>query len=921
MSKKAVFAMFVLLMLATIMISTMPVRAWEYQDGTPSDTKYEKFGPRADNLLIKLYSTPEDEFEALARGEIDITDSSLSKPYYDMFTSPPYNEIINVISYGAEYGFFMLDINNNNNPYLGNPPNPAHPNPVYPNPCSVLSFRQAIAHLVNRIWLDEIIGAEFYVPIWVPMSPALGKYYLNISNPYPYDLTTARDLLDDDGFPVNPATGWRYWDINGNGVEEPNERLELRFVIRSDHSHLTMIGIWIADQLGAVNIRVNRIYADASAARILVILNRDFHLYTGSYGVLKPDPTYLYTCFHSSMIQSTNYNSINDMELDYWLDALVNAQSQDEAVIASHNAQQVFVDKSFKVPLWAYVGYKAMYRRYTGGTAGNPVEPDDGENQYRNATWQGVVNIAGYGIDNFWSFLNMHPTGYAYGDGGHMMRVRHGFACLEIMSLNPIYASNSRDWQVLDLIYDRLIRRNPYGNFNEPEWMPWMVKNFTIGEYVHPIYGTCTKVKFTLRTDVTWNDGTPLTTADVYFTLVELKQILEAHGFPPPSWLSNVQDILSFKITDPYNFEVLFDAMSYWAISCIGDTPILPKHIWKPIIELGNPTGFAPDPNMIGSGSWRFREYMSTAYVDLVANKPGSIVQTNLPGSIPIQSPYGYFRLYPLYVNVKSVSVPYSHRIPAGIKQWKFNVTLENLIQEAVVFENVTPVDLTNPISSEWDKKWPLSSGPYYLTDWIDDNQNGRLDIGDVIGMLWDGSGIWEWYHVEILLYMPPGPIILRLNPVVIATKYLYIDGMLIDEPLEIFLEPGIPHEQQWTYFSPTIGRHVFEAKIHIEEPNWDSWKLQCKWINYTFTFWVTIREDICGSTLYDDIGFGAYPYKGQLPSPDIKVRVDDVLKAALAFGSNPGHPRWDTVADVNGDYKIRVDDVLAIALKFGWPF
>lgn len=63
---------------------------------------------------------------------------------------------------------------------------------------------------------------------------------------------------------------------------------------------------------------------------------------------------------------------------------------------------------------------------------------------------------------------------------------------------------------------------------------------------------------------------------------------------------------------------------------------------------------------------------------------------------------------------------------------------------------------------------------------------------------------------------------------------------------------------------------------------------------------WWTIREDI---------------------NLDCKVRVDDVLTAAVAFGSSvvPYHIRWDPSADVNHDFKVRVDDILAIALKFGY--
>jgi parallel beta-helix repeat protein len=50
----------------------------------------------------------------------------------------------------------------------------------------------------------------------------------------------------------------------------------------------------------------------------------------------------------------------------------------------------------------------------------------------------------------------------------------------------------------------------------------------------------------------------------------------------------------------------------------------------------------------------------------------------------------------------------------------------------------------------------------------------------------------------------------------------------------------------------------------------------------------------------------------------DGKVRVDDVLAVALAFGSNYGQPRYNPNLDINDDLKIRVDDVLATAQNFG---
>jgi len=50
----------------------------------------------------------------------------------------------------------------------------------------------------------------------------------------------------------------------------------------------------------------------------------------------------------------------------------------------------------------------------------------------------------------------------------------------------------------------------------------------------------------------------------------------------------------------------------------------------------------------------------------------------------------------------------------------------------------------------------------------------------------------------------------------------------------------------------------------------------------------------------------------------DGRVRVDDVLAVALAFGSNCGDPNYDPNLDVNGNCKIRVDDILITAIHFG---
>ena len=72
----------------------------------------------------------------------------------------------------------------------------------------------------------------------------------------------------------------------------------------------------------------------------------------------------------------------------------------------------------------------------------------------------------------------------------------------------------------------------------------------------------------------------------------------------------------------------------------------------------------------------------------------------------------------------------------------------------------------------------------------------------------------------------------------------------------------------------------------------------------YTHTYVATIREDV--ST-----------YCGYLINCTVDMR--DIGRAARAFGSSPGHLRWEPPADINDDYVVDMRDIGGIARRFGW--
>jgi len=842
--KKLVSLIAIVLMLS-VMLSPQ-VSAWSYGNpAKPDDGIYEQFGPRADKLLINLYSSELSEWTAGLEGnKIDVTDWPLYEEYYNKYITAPWNATVKVIGYGAEFGLFIFDLNNNNNQYLGNPPNPAYPNPVYPNPMSELALRKAVAYLTNRPkYVQQYLGETVAVALYTPVPPSAGKYSHPDITPggaredlcYLYNPAEANATLDAGGFPLGPD-GWRYWDKNRNSIKDAGEDFTLKIVARVDSYPRSMAGADLTAELTRARVKTNLQQMPSGSARIQVMANKNFHIYTGGWS-LGVDPDFLvlwHWDYYWHPGRPYNYAGCNVPAFNEAADGVQYANDQAEAVYWALRAQEIFATNVLSVPLWTSTGFKAVKRTYTG----TPGIPDD-EDVYEGKYWEGFVNVQGYGVDSGSTFMNMHPEGVEWGN----MTIRYGFKTQEIKMLNPVYAEWLWDNTVIDLIgYDSLLTRNPY---NLGEFLPWVASKFRVGTYTHPTYGECTKVIFALRPGVEWSDGTPVTMADIYFTFVEIDDILAARGLPPPWWISNVQNILSFSILDAYNFEVLLDVKSVFAIGWCGGNRILPKHIWKPICETGDPTTFAPDPNMINSGAWRLVEYVENSHVLLTANGPDKTVTTNLAGATAVTSDMGFFRYTPIIADVYI-------KDPTALDHY-YKVTNGTAATVAVDIINLKATAI--------------------------DEVNGTIRI----------TG--------------PTPQTINFGPISIGAQSTY----QITVPITFTKGVWRIHVDVW--WPDLIGK---ERICPITGARY-------KWHWCRTVFWATIKEDLTGSTWYDDVGLSTYPYKTQLLTPDIKVDVKDVAKAAKAFGARPGDARWDTLADIIQDYKIDVKDIAGIAKKFGW--
>lgn len=115
---------------------------------------------------------------------------------------------------------------------------------------------------------------------------------------------------------------------------------------------------------------------------------------------------------------------------------------------------------------------------------------------------------------------------------------------------------------------------------------PWLASGYTWG-------ANGKSLTFTLRHNVTWNDGKPFTSADVVFTfdLEKSNPALNQYGLPIAGVTANGQYSVTVSFTQPVYTDVYYIA---------GKTMILPRHIWS---SIKNPATWA-NPHPVGTGAY-----------------------------------------------------------------------------------------------------------------------------------------------------------------------------------------------------------------------------------------------------------------------------------------------------------------------------
>ena len=209
-----------------------------------------------------------------------------------------------------------------------------------------------------------------------------------------------------------------------------------------------------------------------------------------------------------------------------------------------------------------------------------------------------IVEEAGIGIRNFWTFLRAKPL------GAQKDMILN--APQTTSTINPVRMDAIGSW-ITDMIWDHLARVDVHGNA-----IPWAAESI---KWLDPM-----TVEAVLRPGMMFHDGRPVTVEDVQYSF----DMVAIPG-KAPQFFPNVSNIASVEIADSRTIRFhLKSPQSSFLTSTLAKIALIPKHVWKPIADsLAGSSQTIEDfreDQRIGSGPFRFVHWRDPEEVMLARN-------------------------------------------------------------------------------------------------------------------------------------------------------------------------------------------------------------------------------------------------------------------------------------------------------------
>ena len=183
---------------------------------------------------------------------------------------------------------------------------------------------------------------------------------------------------------------------------------------------------------------------------------------------------------------------------------------------------------------------------------------------------------------------------------------------------HPTLQYSNYDREVIFLVFDRLLTKDTTGNYVES-----LCEKYEINE-------DATTYTFYLKDGIKWHDGEPFTAEDVAFTYETTCHAEFGKGYDEFSSSllgadayhnGEADHVEGIKVIDDLTVSFTFKAPYLDGLVKFIDKPVFAKHIWEgtPVGQWGDATELLQNP--VGTGPYKFVEFVPDQYVKLVANE------------------------------------------------------------------------------------------------------------------------------------------------------------------------------------------------------------------------------------------------------------------------------------------------------------
>ncbi len=192
------------------------------------------------------------------------------------------------------------------------------------------------------------------------------------------------------------------------------------------------------------------------------------------------------------------------------------------------------------------------------------------------------------------------------------------------------------NWELFGPVYEPLVFVD---SLESGKASPWLAKSWAWSD-------NDTVLTFTMRSNAKWQDGVPVTAADVVYTYNLLKQHTALDLNADWTVLKSVVQKGANQVVMTFNGPGL---TSFYLVAY--ETPIVPEHIWS---KISNPITY-PDKNPVGSGAYKIGS-CTPENIKFVANP-----HYYIPGEPKIQTVN-----YPAFLS----NTPANQELADGQAQW-----------------------------------------------------------------------------------------------------------------------------------------------------------------------------------------------------------------------------------------------------------